>query len=104
MKILLQTYFVAIKQTIWRKLAFTPEKEISSSSHDAEIMKMLEGDVTKYNVPTLRKIVSCVTQKSVGKYKCLNTEYFSIHTILEYKMVVYSATSLSGVSINGEPL
>ena len=46
------------KEKIWKTLALTSEKEISKPKHDVELLQMLEGDITKYNVPTLRRLIS----------------------------------------------
>ena len=54
-----KSHVIANKQTIWKKLSFTRETEISKPAHDSELMDMIEGDVTKYNVPTLRRLISC---------------------------------------------
>ena len=71
-----KSYVNANKETIWKKLALTSKKEISKPEHDVELLQMLEGDITKYNVPTLRRLVSWVTQKSIGRHNSsLFTEY-----------------------------
>ena len=62
-----KVYVTANKRSIWRKLAFTTQKIISKPAHDVEMNNMLDDDLNKCNVPTLRKRISWVTQKSIGK-------------------------------------
>ena len=60
-------HVIANKQAIWRKLAFTKEKRFDKPAHDAECCSMLQDDISKCNVPTLRRLISWVTQRSTGK-------------------------------------
>ena len=63
-----QDYINQNKDEVWRKLSFTSQKEQSKPAHDLEFISMLEGDITSYNVPTLRRMISWLVQKSLGTY------------------------------------
>ena len=58
---------VANKQEIWRKLAGASVTKFDKSTYDSECLSMLEEDVSKFNVPTLRRLISWVLQRSTGK-------------------------------------
>ena len=60
-----KSHVTSNKEMIWIKLALTWEKEISKSEHDLELLQMSKGDVTKYNVPTLRGLISWLTRRSI---------------------------------------
>ena len=55
------------KEAVWRNLCCKQDTEFSQQAHDIEFIDMLENDISKYNVSTLRRLTSWVTQKSIGE-------------------------------------
>ena len=63
------------KEDIWKSLAYLIpiEAKFSKPAHDEEIELLLEADYTKFNVSTLRKVISWVTKKRVPLYSMFHT-------------------------------
>ena len=65
-----QNLLTGIKDETWRALSIG--KSIKPNpAQDEELNDLLNGDINRLNVPTLRKLVSYVTKQSVGKLLCL---------------------------------
>ena len=62
-----KSHVLANKQAIWRKLAWTSSKKFHKPTYDSECISMLQEDISKFSVPTLRRLISWVTQRSTGK-------------------------------------
>ena len=67
------TQFINDNSTdVWKTLAF-PSTNSSIPAQELEMAASIEGDLSKMNVKSLRRIISWITQKSVGKLKdCSN--------------------------------
>ena len=54
------------KDEMWRNIAYPDSNNTSKPAHEQEIISMIEDHRASYNVSTLRRIISWITQKTTG--------------------------------------